>query len=155
MGTGCGAGSAARALSKPRNWRAIAMESVSGAGGRPGALWSRRPPARSRGGPGQAWCWSPEPPSSASAGAPTGPPPRRPGVRGTLAEPAVSLERTNAALLLASCLPMRASSSFRSLHVSPACRELQDPVCATVYCSSWHRRLKDCIAANPEATLLQ
>lgn len=44
-GTGCGAGSTARELSKLRNWRALAMESVSGAGGRRGALWSRRPPA--------------------------------------------------------------------------------------------------------------
>lgn len=122
-GTGCGAGSTARELSKLRNWRALAMESVSGAGGRRGALWSRRPPA----GAGERL-------ARLGAGVPDSPPLPRwaplPGLGHTSAslrfavptlrdwERAVSLEPANTVMVLVGPLLMSASSPFRSLHES-------------------------------------
>lgn len=90
------------------------MESVSGAGGRRGALWSRV---------GRAGLDAGVPDSPLPRWAPR-PRPCRPGVRNSLGERAVSLEPRAPVVL--------ASSFFRSLHesgvVSPDCRELRDPV---------------------------
>lgn len=119
-GTGCGAGPTARELSKLRNWRVLAMESVSGAGGRRGALWSRRPPARSRGGPGPACCGSPGLPSSASVGASprSWPHPCPPGVRSTLRDGAGCELGAHKHQDDHAPLFMSVSGSLRSLHES-------------------------------------